>query len=51
VAGDERAIEAAVRRFADAGVTDFHAAIFPHGPDGAAAVQRTQRLLGELART
>jgi 5,10-methylenetetrahydromethanopterin reductase len=50
VVGDEKAIEAALRRFADAGATDFHAALFPHGPDGAASLERTHRLLGELAR-
>jgi 5,10-methylenetetrahydromethanopterin reductase len=47
--GDEKALEADIRRLAEAGVTDFHAAIFPHGPDGKAAVLRTHAFLGELA--
>jgi 5,10-methylenetetrahydromethanopterin reductase len=50
LAGDERAIEAGIRRYAEAGVTDFNAAIFPHGRDGGAAVERTRTLLAELAR-
>ena len=49
LAGDEKTLEAAIRRFADAGVTDFHAAIFPHGPDGKEAVLRTHAFPGELA--
>jgi len=51
VAGDEKSIEAAIRRFAEAGVTDFHAAPFPHGPDPRAALERTHALLAELARS
>jgi alkanesulfonate monooxygenase SsuD/methylene tetrahydromethanopterin reductase-like flavin-dependent oxidoreductase (luciferase family) len=50
VAGDEKAIESAIRGFADAGVTDFHAAIFPFGADPGGSVQRTRALLGELSR-
>lgn len=47
--GDEKTLEEGIRRFADAGATDFHAAVFPHGTDAKQAVQRTQTLLGELA--
>jgi F420-dependent oxidoreductase-like protein len=50
LAGDEKAIEAGIRRYADAGVTDFNAAIFPHGEDRKAAVARTHAFIGELAR-
>jgi 5,10-methylenetetrahydromethanopterin reductase len=50
LAGDERTIEAGIRRYAEAGVTDFNAAIFPHGRDRGAALERTRALLGELAR-
>jgi len=51
VAGDAKAIERAIRAFADAGATDFHAAIFPYGADPKGSVRRTQELLGELARS
>lgn len=50
LAGDEKALEEGVRRYAAAGVTDFNAAIFPHGADRNQAVQRTRDWLGELAR-
>ena len=50
IAGDEKALEAGIQRFADAGATDFQAAIFPHGPDGRASVERTRSFLAELAR-
>ncbi len=50
IVGDEQTIEAAVRRLADAGVTDFNANPFPHGKDRAASLDRTTGLLGELAR-
>jgi len=50
LAGDEKTIEEGIRRYAEAGVTDFNAAIFPHGPDRKAAVERTHALIGELAR-
>jgi F420-dependent oxidoreductase-like protein len=50
VAGDAAAIEGAIRAFADAGATDFHAAIYPYGADPKGSVRRTQELLGELAR-
>ncbi len=33
-----------------AGVTDFHAAIFPHGGDARGAMARTFEFLAELAR-
>ncbi len=49
LAGDEKTLEAAIRRFADAGVTDFQASIFPHGADGRKAVMRTHAFLGELS--
>jgi alkanesulfonate monooxygenase SsuD/methylene tetrahydromethanopterin reductase-like flavin-dependent oxidoreductase (luciferase family) len=50
IAGDEKTLEAGIRRFADAGVTDFQAAIFPHGPSGRASVERTRAFLAELSR-
>jgi F420-dependent oxidoreductase-like protein len=48
--GDEKTVETAIQGYADTGVTDFQAALFPHGPDPKQAVQRTHALLGELAR-
>jgi F420-dependent oxidoreductase-like protein len=50
IAGDERAIESAVRGLASAGVTDLSASSFPFGSDGAAVVKRTTALLAELAK-
>jgi F420-dependent oxidoreductase-like protein len=50
LAGDERELERGIRRLADAGVTDFNAAVFAHGEDARAEVARTQAFLGELAR-
>jgi F420-dependent oxidoreductase-like protein len=50
IAGDEREIERALRALADAGVTDFHAAIFPFGSERRAAAARTYELLAQLAR-
>ncbi len=50
IAGDEKAIEQAIGALADAGVTDFHASIFPFGAGAKQAMGRTHQLLGELAR-
>ncbi len=50
IVGDEKAIEQAIGALADAGVTDFHASIFPLGSDAKAAMGRTHQLLGELVR-
>jgi len=53
IAGDEREVERAIEGLAAAGVTDFHAAIFPYGAEAAerdAARERTWRLMAELAR-
>jgi alkanesulfonate monooxygenase SsuD/methylene tetrahydromethanopterin reductase-like flavin-dependent oxidoreductase (luciferase family) len=50
LAGDAAAIERVIRSFADAGVSDFHGAVFPYGDDPKASVRRTLELLGELAR-
>jgi F420-dependent oxidoreductase-like protein len=50
VAGDAAAIERAIRAFADAGASDFHAALYPYGADPKGSLRRTQELLGELAR-
>jgi len=47
--GDERVIEAGVRRFVDAGISDFNAAPFPHGDDSAASLERTRSVLAQLA--
>ena len=50
IAGDERTIEKAVASLASDGVTDFHAAIFPTGPDSRGSLTRTFDLLADLAR-
>ena len=50
IVGDEKALEAGIRRFADAGATDFQAATFPFGDDSRASVQRTRAFLSELSR-
>jgi F420-dependent oxidoreductase-like protein len=50
LAGDAAAIERGIRAFADAGATDFHAAVFPFGDDAKESLRRTHELLGELAR-
>ena len=50
IAGDERAIESAIRSLASAGVSDLSAAPYPFGSDGAAAVKRTTALLAELSK-
>jgi 5,10-methylenetetrahydromethanopterin reductase len=50
LAGDEKAIEAGILRYAEAGVSDFHAAVFPHGSDRKASIERTRAFIGELAR-
>jgi alkanesulfonate monooxygenase SsuD/methylene tetrahydromethanopterin reductase-like flavin-dependent oxidoreductase (luciferase family) len=50
ITGDERAVERALEDLAAAGVTDFHAAIFPFGTDPQAARDRTWKLLAELAK-
>jgi F420-dependent oxidoreductase-like protein len=50
IAGDAAEIERALARLASAGVTDFNAAIFPFGEDGAAAAKRTYDALAGLAR-
>ena len=47
--GDEATLEKAIRSYADAGVTDFHAAPFPFGDDGKTSVARTTAWLGSLA--
>ena len=51
VVGDAAAIERAIRAFADAGASDFHAVPFAHGDDARASVRRTHELLCELARS
>jgi F420-dependent oxidoreductase-like protein len=50
IAGDERAIETALRCLASAGVTDLAAAPYAVGADGGAGVRRTTALLAELAK-
>lgn len=47
VVGDESAVGEQLQRFAEAGVTDFLAAIFPVGADAAASMARTRRFLVE----
>lgn len=50
ITGDEKTLEAGIRRFREAGATDFQAATFPFGDDARASVQRTRAFLSELAR-
>jgi len=50
LAGDEGDLEREIRRLADAGVTDFNAAVFAHGPDARADAARTHAFLGDLAK-
>jgi hypothetical protein len=50
IAGDERALESAIRALASAGVTDLSAAPFPVGSDGAEGVRRTTAFLADLAK-
>ena len=47
IVGDESAVGEQLQRMAEAGVTDFLAAIFPVGDDGAASLERTRRFLIE----
>ena len=49
IVGDEKAVEAGIQRFVDAGATDFQAATFPHGEDAKASVLRTRAVLAELS--
>jgi len=49
VAGDERTLEEALARFADAGATDFHASLFPDGDATGSSLKRTRDFLGHLA--
>jgi len=48
LAGDESAVEERIRHLAGIGVTDLLATIYPVGPDAAASVARTRRLLTSL---
>jgi len=48
--GDEAALEAAIRRLADAGVSDLNANVIPDGKDREGSLQRTTEFLAELAR-
>ncbi len=50
IAGDERAIEGAIRSLASAGVTDLSAAPYPFGSDGAENVKRTTAFLADLSK-
>ena len=45
VVGDEDDVRRALRRYADVGVTDLWATVFPVGPDADASVRRTRALL------
>jgi len=51
IVGGEREIEAQVMRLASAGVTDWNANVFPHGPDREASARRTTEFLSELAES
>ena len=51
IAGDEKAIENALRELASAGVTDFNAAVMPFGDDPVGSTKRTFDCLAELARS
>lgn len=48
--GDEKALEAAIVRLVEAGVTDLNANVFPFGKDRAESMQRTTAFLADLAR-
>ena len=48
IVGDEAEVEAQLRALADAGATDFLAAVFPVGHDADASVARTRALLKGL---
>ena len=48
IVGDEAEVERQLRALADAGATDFLAAIFPAGDDAAASMARTRALLKSL---
>ena len=48
VVGDEAAVESELRALAEAGTTDFLAAIFPADDDAAASMARTRALLKSL---
>lgn len=50
ILGDERELERALVDLAGAGVTDFVAAIVPHGDEPDAAVRRTREFLAALER-
>lgn len=45
VVGDEDEVRRALRSYADVGVTDLWATVFPVGPDADASVRRTRALL------
>lgn len=45
VVGDEDEVRRALRRFADVGVTELWATVFPVGPDADASMRRTRTLL------
>jgi 5,10-methylenetetrahydromethanopterin reductase len=50
LAGDAGQIERAIEGLRSAGATDLNAAVFGHGPDREASVERTFQLLAELSR-
>jgi F420-dependent oxidoreductase-like protein len=50
IAGDEDSVTAQIRALFEAGATDFWAAPFPVGDDGAASRARTRALLASLAQ-
>jgi F420-dependent oxidoreductase-like protein len=50
ITGDESAVGEQIERLAEAGVTDFLAAIFPVGGDARASIARTRSLLLEVLK-
>jgi F420-dependent oxidoreductase-like protein len=50
IVGNEKALEAAAQRLVDAGVSDWNANVFPHGPDRDISMLRTTEFLADLAR-
>jgi len=50
IVGDESAVGEQIQRLAEAGATDFMAAIFPVGKDAAASIARTRRLLVDVLK-
>jgi len=51
IVGTESDLERQLRRYADAGVTELWAAVFPVGDDSEASMDRTRAVLADLRAT